>query len=117
MLPQAAASGGQDEPIQPEVAALCVCTFRRSHTPVLWGGDLLRFFGRHKKSPRNSWGKSSPTLGKSKSFSGLQNRAEQDDKNTSPQPPNQAHKLMCSANLNKSSSVAPARECLALTQL
>lgn len=76
----------------------CVCTFRGSQR--LWEGDLLRFFESCKKSPYNSRGKSSPTLDKSRSISCLQNRAEKDQKNTFPQPPNQTHKLMCSANLN-----------------
>lgn len=73
---------------------------------VLWGGDLLRFFEKCKKSPYNSWGKSSPTPDKSRSFSCFQNRAEQDQV---PQPPNQTHKLLCSANLNSHQQILLSR--------
>lgn len=76
---------------------------------VLWGGDLLRFFEKCKKSPYNSWGKSSPALDESRSFSCLQNRAVQDQKNPVPQPPNQTHKLLCSANLNSHQQILLSR--------
>lgn len=98
MLPRAAASSTWRAR---RANSGCPVVFVPSEGPtplVLWGGDLLRFFEKCKKSLYNSWGESCPTLHKSRSFSCLQNRAEQ--KNTFPHPPNQTHKLMCSANLN-----------------
>lgn len=106
MLPQAAASAAwrAKEPIQVGVSVPS-----EGPTPWCFGEEICSDFLGGATNPHII--KSSPSLNKSRSFSCLQNRAEQDQKNTFPQPPKQTHKLMCSANLTSHQQILFSRSC------